>query len=88
MIKLTNFTAETTPLQEPLEHADTPVQNVQSGKWGWRKIKHSKNLITAESSSGGSVCFVIDDLWKMLECHDPKLCVPKPTRDESKPLKK
>jgi hypothetical protein len=78
MKSLCNLTATCNEAAKPAEHVATPMQNVQSQKGFWRRLRHSKNLITAESSAGGSVQLSVSELWTLLENHDSKLKTPTP----------
>jgi len=84
MIQLSNLSATPTALAsanpaKPLPtHQGKTVKNVQSKQGFQRTVKHSKNLITLESSAGGSVAIPISELWTLCEAHDSKLCIPKP----------
>jgi len=67
-----------TPDATAQSHAGKTVSNTQSKKGFTRKILHSKDLLTFQSSNGGSVQINISELWALAESNDPLLCVPKP----------
>ena len=52
------------------------IQNVQSQKDFWRRIKHSKDYLVFESSTGGAVKISVKELWAAAEQADPKLVLP------------
>lgn len=78
MTSLCKLTATANVTAKPSAHIGTPVHNTQSKKGFWRRIRHSQGLITAESSTGGSVELPISEIWALLESVDPKLKVPTP----------
>lgn len=82
MITITNLSGIHSETVEPQVHATAPVVNTQSKKKFWRRMLHSKNLITAQSSTGGEAQISTDELWNLMVAADPKLAAPediKPT---------
>lgn len=61
-----------------MNHAGKSAKNSQSVKGFQRKITHSKDLLTFQSSIGGNVQISISELWALAESHDPLLRFPEP----------
>ena len=76
MTEITNIYGIANPVLQPAAHASNAIQNVQSKQGFWRKIVHSKDLITLESSTGGHVQIPIAELWKLGESNDANLIPP------------
>lgn len=76
MKTITGLTGSVSAAAVAQAHIQPTVSNTQSKKGFWRRIRHSKNLITAESSTGGLAQISTDDLWTLLESADPNLKPP------------
>ena len=78
MTTISNLNGTPATTQPAMEHAGKQVKNTQSQKGFWRRINHSKNVLSFESSAGGLVQIPISELWKLGETHDDKLKAPTP----------
>jgi len=76
MTTISNLTGTANAAQPAIAHAGKLVKNTQSQKGFWRRIKHSKKVLSFESSAGGLVQIPIAELWKLGEAHDGNLKTP------------
>jgi hypothetical protein len=74
MKTLSNLKADAADLQTAATHTGRTITNSQT-KFS-RRSRHSKNLITFESSAGGLVQVPMTELWKLVEGVDEKLKAP------------